>query len=445
MTYKEFMDYLLKLKKPNDTVFDPNTPIENALYETEVEQSVDVVTSSAKDYGDEISNYWNEMLTEQATHNNITANISSNLDINLIDERDYKYNNTKYLDKIPAITKFKNINATEYHIYNIFDDGTYEFIDNIEIDLKQFNKIKNEFKFTVLPKKQTIYQTRTAKGVYSFTEPAGWISSNNGTIYYKDGVFRIKGQLLWSGNEGWYNYDVPIESVQDYETIFQKDILTITISFNAYEIDYDTYNPNFTYYNNWRTYSRLKASNTINGDGNSSLSDNKADSARVGDIPEWSRFPAKYKELDYEYTTEKITSIVYRSQIRITRKVKAKMPIFYDYSNGNLNLEGFRLYHLINFLIKLYPDREPEEATKCLFKYANTDSYTLKIDEHTFGEENLNGLVKTFKGSTIGWNGKIERKVPKYYKTEDKTFITRDYAEYLERQIRKLEVKNGIS
>jgi len=440
MTYKEFMDYLLKLKKPNDTVFDPNTPIENALYETEVEQSVDVVIKISENYDDEINNYWNEDLTEQATHNNITANISSNLDINLIDERDYKYNNTKYLDKIPAITKFKNINAMSYHICNIFDDGTCELADNIEIDLKQLNKIKNEFKFTVLPKNKMIYQTSKAKDVYSFTKPAGYApSSNNGTIYYKDGVFRIKGQLLWSSNEGWYDYDVPIESVQDYKTIFQ--ILTMTISFYVYEIDYDIYNPNFTYNNSWKTYSRLKASNTINGDGNSSLSDNKADSARVGDIPEWSRFPAKYKELDYEYTTKKIDGNI----TRITRKVKVKMPIFYDYSNGNLNLEGFRLYHLINFLIKLYPDREPEEATKCLFKYVNTDSYTLKIDEHTFGEENLNGLVKTFKGSTIGWNGKIERKVPKYYKTEDKTFITRDYAEYLERQIRKLEVKNGIS
>jgi len=439
MTYKEFMDYLLKLKKPNDTVFDPNTPIENALYETEVEQSVDVVIKISENYDDEINNYWNEDLTEQATHNNITANISSNLDINLIDERDYKYNNTKYLDKIPAITKFKNINAMSYYICNIFDDGTCELADNIEIDLKQLNKIKNEFKFTVLPKRQMIYQTSKAKDVYSFTKPAECPSSNYGVIYYKDGVFKIKGQLLWSSNEGWYNYDVPIESVQDYKTIFQ--ILTMTISFYVYEIDYDIYNPNFTYNNSWKTYSRLKASNTINGDGNSSLSDNKADSARVGDIPEWSRFPAKYKELDYEYTTKKIDGNI----TRITRKVKAKMPIFYDYSNGNLNLEGFRLYHLINFLIKLYPDREPEEATKCLFKYVNTDSYTLKIDEHTFGEENLNGLVKTFKGSTIGWNGKIERKVPKYYKTEDKTFITRDYAEYLERQIRKLEVKNGIS
>jgi hypothetical protein len=440
MTYKEFMDYLLKRKKPNDTVFDPNTPIENALYETEVEQYTDVVTMQADDYDDEINNYWNEMLTEQATHNNITANISSNLDINLIDENNYKYNNTKYLDKIPAITKFKNINATVYHICNIFDDGKYELINNIEIDLKQFNKIRNEFKFTVLPKSQMIYQTGTAKDVYSFTKPTRYTSSDEGIIYYKEGVFRIKGRL-WRLNEGWYNYDIPIENVQDYKTIFQKDILTITISFNAYEIDYDIYNPNFTYNNSWETYSRLKASNTINGDDNSSLSDNKADSARVGDIPEWSRFPAKYKELDYEYTTEKITNIVKR----ITRKVKAKMPIIYDYSMGNLNLEGFRLYHLINFLIKLYPDREPEEATKCLFKYVNTDNYTLKIDEHTFGEENLNGLVKTFKGSTIGWNGKIERKVPKYYKTEDKTFITRDYAEYLERQIRKLEVKNGIS
>lgn len=438
MTYKEFMDYLLKRKKPNDTVFDPNTPIENALYETEVEQTVDVFAGSAhsaEDYDDEISNYWNEMLTEQATHNNTRGVITSNKNINLTN-----YYNTS--DKYINIQQLAFKKANEKYFISVsrnficrYDSNTGTYENILELDLRAYSKIVNKIDYILVPFGiNKIYKTGdNGELVEIELKNEINIALNNGNIIATD-----NGYSATDSEE-----TEPIIKIGDKIEHLEKyiDTLTITIEFTVFKIYYDIYNPNFAYNNSWRTYSHVKASNTINGDNTMNWG---WDSVRAGDIPEWSRFPAKYKELDYEYTTKKITTS-YGSIKRITRKVKAKIPIFYDYSLGDLNLEGFRLYHLINFLIKLYPDREPEEAIKCLFKYANTNSYTLKIDEHTFGEENLNGLVKTIRGSSVGWDGKIERKVPKYYKTEDRTFITRDYAEYLERQIRKLEVKNGIS
>jgi len=133
-----------------------------------------------------------------------------------------------------------------------------------------------------------------------------------------------------------------------------------------------------------------------------------------GNTTAWEE-PYEFKD-GFCYVDPEVTEFEYDEKIKKINETRFKKL---------LNLESFDLTKLIEEGIKPFEDT------------TNTDSFTMYISKKTFNKDFISG-------NSIGWKGKIKRKVPNYIKIGEIVTPDVEAFEELEKRINKMKVKYDL-
>lgn len=420
MTYREFAEYVQLGKEPSDKKFDPSTPREELQYTSTYTRIQNGMLSSFRE-DDTLIKYFFNIKGKQATTQNADCYIRILDGINLININQINL----IADNLFSIINTPNKYLNFYNDYYI-TDLNYNILGNT------INLNNNEYAYTVIegkaiPKK---LEKNIPVADYKFMlDSIGWEDRGGEPI------------------SNFYCYSA-LDEDEDKKKITATQLIELSeiekhfkveICFKVYGAFYfgtGVYEETGNFDNYWgQTITDLNEFPKVN------LFPNTYYDVK-NEMKHWNySWELNTNEMEKIGNGKEIDGQVHYKNIKLILTGEVTKPIYINRitpnEEGDLNLEEFDLVDLEEYLAK-EKDWNSNYIDKLFGYIEDSDKYTMKIGAKTWSAPNI-------YGSHYGWKGKIERLTPKYYKTADRIFIPRDYIEGFERQIRKLEVKNGIS